>query len=291
MDTLTGFSTNINLLPSPGAAPAITFPLVQGMGFITAKYNGGTPLLQTGVFFRSITKATKSPKTGITKYTIILDDGKTWQLYAYSSDGKGLAFTVVNSGLAQATSNFNGIIQIAKSPSAAAEAMYDAACGAWPTTVSLSGGVNGATGSYSLSFEKAGLTNTTLAMFALPHHVESFSPATQAALTNVQLSTTTKGIATAVLADSWTLIETLPTTMDFAPWSPSAGKAGALSVGAQNAIRAIATSEVSQDMNAQTNLDSMYFSGKVCALSLRTIADKLTSAGIGEICWYRLHSS
>lgn len=268
MDTLTGFSANINLSPSQGAAPAIRFPLVQGMGFVTGIYNGGTPLLQTGVSFRSITKAAKTPKTGITKYTIILDDGKTWLLYAFSSDGKDLAFTVVNNSLAQATSNFNGVIQIAKSPSAAAEAMYDVTCGTWSTTVGLSGGVNGVTGSYTLSFEKAGLANTTLAMFALPHHVESFSPATQAALTSIQLSTTTKGNATAVLADSWTLVENLPTTMDFAPWSPAHGKVGTLSVAAKNAIQSIAASEISQDMNAQTNLDSMYFSGKVCALFL-----------------------
>jgi endoglucanase Acf2 len=56
-----------------------------------------------------------------------------------------------------------------------------------------------------------------LLMFALPHHAESFSPQTASAATSVQLQTTTKGLATAVVADSWTMVESLPTTMGFVP--------------------------------------------------------------------------
>lgn len=265
MDTITAFSANVNLLPSAGAAPAITYPLVQGMGFVTGIYSGGTPVLQTGIFFRSLTKATTNPKLNVTKYTIVLEDGKSWFLYAYSPDGAGLEFTVVNNGLAQATSNFNGVIQIAKKPLAGgdAEALYDAACGAYPTTASLSGSVNGATGSYTLSFPQAGIPNSKLVMFALPHHTESFSPQTAAAATNVQLNTTTKGLATAVVADSWTMEENLPTTMGFAPWSPSIGD-GNINFSAPSlaAILNVAASEVSQNMSEQTNLNSMYYSGK-----------------------------
>ncbi len=122
-DSLTAFSANVNLLASPGAEPSIKFPLVQGMGFITGIFGGDTPIIQTGVFFRSITKAAKSPKVGITKYTILLEDGKTWLLYASSIDGLSLDFTVVNNGLAQASSNFNGIIQIAKLPAGGSESV------------------------------------------------------------------------------------------------------------------------------------------------------------------------
>jgi endo-1,3(4)-beta-glucanase len=154
--TITAFSANVNLMPSLGAQPAISFPLVQGMGFITAIYSGGTPLLQTGIFFRSVTKASINPKAGVTKYTILLEDGKTWLLYAYALQEAGLDFTVVNNGLTQATSNFNGVIQVAKNPGDDAEAMYDAACGAYPTSATLSGSTNGVTGSYTLSFQKRG---------------------------------------------------------------------------------------------------------------------------------------
>ncbi|KAH6724355.1 glycoside hydrolase family 81 protein [Leptodontidium sp. MPI-SDFR-AT-0119] len=265
MDSLTAFSANINLSPGAGAAPVITFPLVQGMGFVTGIYTGGTPILQSGVFFRSITRASTDPKPGVTKYTILLEDGKTWLLYAYSTDAAGLEFTVVNPGLAQATSNFNGVIQIAKNPGDA-ESLFDAACGAYATTATVSGSTNGSVASYTLSFSKGGLADTTLAMFALPHHVQSFAPRTSSVMTDVQLTTTTKGIATAVAADSWTMEEILPTTMGFAPWSSQNGNERAtFSSSAAAAIQSIAASEVSQDMSAQSNLDSMYFSGKALA--------------------------
>jgi endo-1,3(4)-beta-glucanase len=84
-------------------------------------------------------------------------------LYAYSPAGDALEFTVVNNGLAQATSNFNGIIQISKDPGGA-EALYDTACGVYATSATISGTANGATGMYTLSFEKAGMVNETLTM-------------------------------------------------------------------------------------------------------------------------------
>lgn len=262
IDSITAFSANVNLSPSAGAQPSITFPLVQGMGFVTGIYTGGTPILQSGIFFRTVTRSDSSPKTGVTKYTIVLEDGKTWLLYAYSPSGAALEFTVVSNGLVQATSNFNGTIQIAKDPGGAAEALYDAACGAYATTVTLSGAVNGDTGSYTLSFGKAGMANTTLAMFALPHQVQSFAPGSNSVST-VQLDTTTKGVATAVVADSWTLVESLPTSMGFAPWSPLTGSQKSLSADALSAISKVAASEVSQNMSEQSNLNSMYYSGKV----------------------------
>jgi endo-1,3(4)-beta-glucanase len=264
-DSLTALSVNVNLLPSPGASPAITFPLVQGMGFVTAIYNGGTPLVQTGVFFRNITRASYSPKYGITKYTILLEDGKTWLLYAYSSSGAPLNLQVVNNGLAQSTSNWHGIIQIGKNPcGATCEALYDAACGVYATTATLSGSVSGSRGTYSISFAKAGLTNSTLVMFALPHHLQSFDSATSKAVSNVQLQTTTKGIATAVHADSWTLVEPhMPVDMGFAPWKPGHGSQSTLSPNAIAAIQNAAASEVSQNMTQQTDLNSFYYSGKV----------------------------
>lgn len=266
-DSLTAFSINVNLLPSNGSDPAVTFPLVQGMGFVTGLYNGSIPVVQTGVFFRNITRSSLSPKAGVTKYTFVLEDGKTWLLYAYSSSGAPLNLTVVSNSLAQSTSNWYGIIQIAKNPGGAAEALYDAACGAYATTASVSGSVNGATGTYSISFTKAGLASTSLLMFALPHHVQSFSSATNRSVASVQLQTTTKGVATAVVADSWILVEpNMPISMGFAPWSPVSRSQSSLSANAVAAILNAATSEVSQNMSQQTNLNSFYYAGKVFKL-------------------------
>jgi endo-1,3(4)-beta-glucanase len=267
MDSLTTFSANVNLLSGADSSIAITFPLVQGMSFVTGIFKGSTPILQTGVLFRSIVKEPINPKPNVTKYTIILNDGKTWLLYAYSPTGSPLLLTLVNNGLAQATSSFNGIIQIAKDPGNG-QALYDAACGAYPTSATLSGGVSDTTGSYTLAFSKEGLNDTDLVMFALPHLVESFSPQTMAQITDLKLDTTTKGQATAVKADSWTMVENLPTTLGFAPWSPSTGTTGSFSAGTIAAIHSIAANEVSENMASQTDLNSMYFSGKVSVFQI-----------------------
>ncbi|KAJ5050542.1 uncharacterized protein L3040_002419 [Drepanopeziza brunnea f. sp. 'multigermtubi'] len=258
-DGLTAFSANIHLSPRVGAAPVISFAVVQGMGFVTGVYNGGTPILHSGVFFRSLTRAAINPKPDVAKYTIVLEDGKTWLVYAYSPSGQGLELKAVGNGLIKATSNFNGVIQIAKNPGGDAEAIYDESCGNYATSASVSGSAHGSQGSYTLSFTKAGRGDSTLAMFSLPHHVQSFSSQTAAGLTDVRLATTTKGMARLVRADSWTLLESLPTTMGFAPGS------AALSASAKEAIHAAATIEVAQDMSEVSDGVSMYFSGKILA--------------------------
>lgn len=297
-DSLTAFSANVNLSPSAGAAPAITFPLVQGMGFVTGIYHGATPIIQSGVFFRSVTKATNGPKPGVSKWTIQLEDGKIWLVYAYSSTGAGLDFTVVNNGLVQATSRFNGIIQVAKSTSSVPEALYDATCGAYATTSTLSGSANGATGSYTLSYSAGGMPNTNLLMFALPHHVQSFDSNTAAGVQHFTLDTTTKGAATTVVGNSWTMVENLPVGMSFAPWNPSTGNQGGqgstkftFSQSTIVAMQAVAQSEISQDMSTQTNLNSMYYSGKALlkfaqiTYALQALLDQqsLAQAGLDKL--------
>lgn len=101
-------------------------------------------------------------------------------------------------------------------------------------------------------------------MFALYHHLQSFDSATYTSVKQIQLDTTTKGPASAVVKDSWTMQEgQLPTDMGFDPWSPSRRSVGTLSAAAVQRIIEVGTSEVNQNMDQQTNLDSMYFSGKV----------------------------
>ncbi|KAL1877327.1 hypothetical protein VTK73DRAFT_8780 [Phialemonium thermophilum] len=264
-DQLTAFSVRVSLHPSAQATSAIQFPLVQGSAFVTAVFNGAHPLIQSGVFFRSITRAAKDPKPGVAKYKLLLEDGNTWFVYAYRTKGDALDLQVVNNGLAQAKSPFYGIIQVAKDPGNG-EALYDQACGAYATGVQLSGSASGTKGTYTFSFSKAGMSGSKLAMFALPHHQASFDATTKAAMSQVKLQTTTKGVAVAVLADSWTMVESaLPTNMGFLPWLPGSGSKSAISQSTKAAIHKIAAQEVSENMQQQTNLNSMYFSGKALA--------------------------
>lgn len=269
-DSLKAFSANVNLLPQPSsgltkrATGQITFPLVQGMGFVTALYTTIQPWIQTSVFFDTVSVATMT-RPGIFKYRIILADGKTWLLYATPSDGANPNFQLASNTLLQGPAGWSGTIQIAKSPSTATEAIYDAAAGVYPTSAIVSGSVLGSMGAYSLAWTKGGVssTNTTLLMYALPHHIQSFDSATRASSTALQLNTTTKGVATAVRADSWTMVESsLPIDMDFAPWSPTAGSVATLSQTATNVIQNVSATEISQNMSAQSDLDSMYYSGK-----------------------------
>ncbi|PQE33898.1 glycosyl hydrolase family 81 protein [Rutstroemia sp. NJR-2017a WRK4] len=270
----TSLSASINLLSSPSSStPLISFPLVQGMGFVTALYNSATPILGSGVFFQSLARLpSPAGRSSITKYRISLADGSTWLLYATSPSP--LTLTLLSPSLIQGSAPFSGSLQIAKLPasastSAEAELLHDTAAGAYARSASISGSVNGNSGSYTLTFEKAGLSDPTLLMYALPHHVESFDNATYCAVRGgVVLDTTTKGTATAVLANSWTLLEpSLPSTMGFLPWSPARGSLNpsAISSAAKAVISNIAAVEVSQNMTMQTNLDSMYYSGKALA--------------------------
>ncbi|KAL2351932.1 endo-1,3-beta-glucanase [Cryomyces antarcticus] len=270
-DSLQGASVNVNLSPSASTAKRqsagkITFPLVQGMGFITAIYSGLQPVLQSGVFFQSVV-STGTVQTGVYKYRITLQDGKNWLLYVAPSNGVDPKMTLVDNMHLQGPSGFNGYIQVAKNPSGTdGEAVYDRSAGVYATSAEVSGFTSGTTGTYTHSWTKAGLTNLPLVMFALPHHMQSLSLSTLGSSTNVKLQTTTKGLGTAIVADLWTLVESnLPLDMAFAPWRPTTGSVNSLSATAVQLIHNVAQSEVSEDMNKQTALDSMYFSGKALA--------------------------
>lgn len=258
------------------------------MGFVTAIYNSVTPSIESGVFFKTITPL-KSPKNGVSKYRISLADGKTWLLYATANNGTGLALKTSSSTQLKAPGFFSGTIQIAKNPGndSKFEALYDQCAGSYATTSSISGYVNGGYGQYSLTFQKGG-NGSPLLMFALPHHVESLAPQTRYGLTGLQLGTTVKGLATAIVGDSWTLKEQqLPNVIGFAPWNPVSGSTTSLSTFAKNAISAAGAIELAQDFDALTNLDSMYFSGKALSkyasaiYAIHDLAGNVTLANAG----------
>ena len=291
-DTLTGFSVNINLLLAGASTPLVTFPLVQGMGFVSGVYNDATPLLESGIGIQNLTYAGAVINGTTCKYRAQLADESTWLIYvtpSYSGYNEN-SFTLISPISVQGPSGFDGYIQVAKVPSNTpdAESVYDGSAGAYPTAVNISGAVEGTTGTYSLSFTKKGVTNQPLLMFALPHHIESFSYETTSAVTDVQLVTTTKGMGSAVRADSWTLTEPdLPIDMTFDPWSPSQGSITKLSQAAIEAINIAGTSELSENISSQTNTGSLYYDGKALAkfaaivYVLHDLADNVTLALTG----------
>ena len=294
MDSLSAFSANANLLTEANAAPAITYPIVQGMGFVTGIYNNVTPDIRSSVFFKTLTSLA-SPSTGVTKYRILLQDDTTWLLYASANNGTGLSLIAVSSSSIRATGRFSGTIQIAKNPAAAAnnEAIYDSCAGAYPKTASLSGSVTGSTGTYSLTWTRAG-NIAGLLIFALPHHIQSLVPSS-ATLTNLELQTTTKGIATGIIGNSWTLQEPdLPISIGFAPWDPLTGSPQSLPATAKATILSAGQRELAQDMEAQSNQDSMYFSGKALskfALAVYAVHDLAGDVSVAAIGLEKIKSA
>ncbi|KAF2801963.1 endo-1,3(4)-beta-glucanase [Mytilinidion resinicola] len=268
-DTLQGFSANVNLAPSAQDETIITFPLAQGMGFVTAVYTGGSPILQSGIFFKTLQYVGELNAVTF-KYQIVLNDGTDWLLYATPTGSLGAPpFTLENSTTILGPEKFQGSIQVAKNPAGTSgESSYDASAGSFALSASISASVDANSGSYTLAWEKGGIQNQTLLMFALPHLVDSFDDTTFNALTDINMTTITKGNAKAVMADSITMIEgSLPTEMGFAPWQ-STGNGGQGTVGNQlstaaiTAINNAAATELNEDFVAQSVLDSMYYSGK-----------------------------
>ena len=262
------FSVNAILSPSNVSNTAsITFPMVQGMGFVTAVYKNLTPWIETGHAILSVTPKPFADKS-IFKYSVALNNGNTWLVYATPSIQQDPKFTLSSLGSITGPAGFSGVIQIAKiSSDKSSEALYDASAGVYATSAALTGNVASTNGSYTITWTKAGATCKPLTMWALPHHVKSLSNSGIKIYRNITLTTTTKGNATAVVGDAWTLVETnLPTSMGFAPWDPDSKMSNTnfpSSVIAK--ISTAAISELSEDISAQSNLNSMYYSGKALA--------------------------
>ncbi|KAF2134581.1 glycoside hydrolase family 81 protein [Dothidotthia symphoricarpi CBS 119687] len=275
----------------------MSIPCVQGMGYITAIYNDATPVLNSGVFFRSLSYI-GSLNGDTYKYAIQLEDDSQWLLYATPAGSAGAPpFNLTDSSTITGPQNFVGTLQVTKIPAGASEGqVFDRSAGAYAINTTISGSVDGSTGRYTLSWAKGGLQSQTLLMYALPHHVESFDQETSAALTNIQLVTTTKGFAHAVVADNITMIEPdLPVTIGFAPWTKNSSGGGGgsenlrINAEALALVNSVGSAELSEDFIAQTSLDSMYYSGKGLAkfaaiiYTMQSIADNSNLAASGLI--------
>lgn len=261
----TAFSADAIIQPKSDSEQSITFPVTQGMGFVTGVYNNLQPAIESGVFFRDV-KPADSPRDGVFKYKVTLENDRAWLIYVVPENGADPKLDFTSNSLISGPTDFKGTIQVAKNPDGdAGEKVYDNSSGAYAKSANITGSVNDSQGKYSLKWEKAGkdVGSVPLLMFALPHHVESFDDDTKGRSTDVKLATTTKGNATAYTGESWTMVETnLPVNIDFAPVKSGQTSKADLSDAVKQMIKDVAPDELSQNTDDQTNLDSMYFSGK-----------------------------
>ncbi|KAF2025756.1 endo-1,3(4)-beta-glucanase 1 precursor [Setomelanomma holmii] len=269
-DTHLTFSVNINLgVPSSPQEPIITFPVVQGMSFVTAGYRNALPTIQTGgkgfVDFSGPIMLGRSAK-----YRVKDMDGRDWVIYVNpvpDIDYDTSKFFKLDPNTVIGPANFKGTIQVAKNPlGAEGEVIYDKASGAFVYEAKLTAVVNDTRGTYALNYTKIG--NPPLLMFALPHHLQSLDPEIRSQITNLQLRTTTKGMATAVWAERLSFTESnLPVTMSFGPWNPTVAANARLRYQPEvlALISAVAERDLRRAMTEAIPQDSMYYAGKSLA--------------------------
>jgi endo-1,3(4)-beta-glucanase len=267
-DSSTQMSVNLNVHADRAkfgnTTKKITFPLVQGMGFVTAQYSNLVPVLGSEIFFRGV-KEVSAPRRGMQKFQIELEDRRIWLMYVISSTGSSRFQYDMSENKRKLLGRgpFTGIIQIAKLPKLVVEleSVIDSAAGAFPTAATLSGTVNGSSGRYTFDYTRQGDNNAgKLLMFALPHHFDSFDSKTLMGQTNLQLRSPSKGMLRGIFGNSWTMQETtLPTDIT---WLPNGGK---MNNEVRTAIYQAATADLQQDMQLNTDDASVYFAGKALA--------------------------
>ncbi|KAF2003700.1 glycoside hydrolase family 81 protein [Amniculicola lignicola CBS 123094] len=260
------FSVNINLNRNERELePGMTFPVVQGMSFVTGGYRNATPVIQCGGRgFRSISDAIRINNSW--KYRIEDSDGRKWLAYinpAAGIDYDPTAFKKVDDFTFLGPAKFKGNIQIAKNPKGEeGEGIYDKAFGTFVVEAKLVATVRDGLGTYSLQYSKIG--TGPLLMFALPHHIQSLAPRLFPKSTNLQLRTTTKGMATAIWTESLTCVEAnLPTTMSFGPWTPAIGANKVrFSPTVIELINIVADRDLQTAMAEPVPKESLYYAGK-----------------------------
>lgn len=257
------FSATTTITSGSGS---MALPLVQGMGFVTAKYNGLTPLLLTQVGFDSVVKGT-SPVDGTLKYVAKLFNGVTWTIYVTTSD-PDFKFLFPDPHTIKTHSTHPCVIQMATtgdedSDAGSAVSGYDKAAGSYPVSASLNGQASGGSAQYSIDYKTEGssASGNTL-IFALSHHKSSMT-SQSGAVSGPKIQSTNKGPMYAYVTSSLQLSESLETDLQFLPWSQVSGFGKAtLSAAQQKLIAEVANSELKQEIGTQTNLDTNYFSGK-----------------------------
>ncbi|EEB05645.1 endo-1,3-beta-glucanase Eng1 [Schizosaccharomyces japonicus yFS275] len=265
---------------------SMSMNVVSGMAYATAVYDNAVPILFSSTYYFSSVEQI-SFRDSAEKYRIELSNGNVWLVYVF---GNALSLESTSTQVLTANDTFTGFIQIAKIPSgsATAEAVYDKHAGNYITGATVTGHTEDSKALYSLNFNTVGDLSHDPLIFGLPHHVESMISG--GTVSTVQLSSLTSGAMTAIAGATWTFQETAPSDIGFLPWSPN-GTAIGYSEEALIAIANAAESELTNDFSSESNLDSMYYAGKVLAkygLLCLTINDVLADTTNGQACAVRL---
>ncbi|KAK9237993.1 endo-1,3(4)-beta-glucanase [Lipomyces kononenkoae] len=257
----TAFAVNVTMAPSTskyGHGRSLYIPLVQGTGFITGIYFNLRPRFNSLVGFQSLTEKT-SPRNGIKKYVAKLYDGTSWAIYANVPNGQTFSLSRQSSSSIIASKDvYNVIVQIAKIVDGS-ESAYDAHAGKYAYHARVYGSAVGSVGTATINYWTLQANNAgNLLLWLLPHHVASMK---KGAL-GFSIDSLSRGKMYAFSTNQIVLQEELPTGIQFEPWTSIPGQKATYTSNALKLITSAAASEIAEDFNAQTNLNSMYYAGK-----------------------------
>ena len=199
--------------------------------------------------------------------TIVLEDGHTWLLYAFSEsqNDQPLCLRLASNGRMEGDKRFSGVLQLIKVPrvsdQSAFQRLADACAGRWAMAATLSAqSISDSVARYTIRFHThPDSYSSHLLMYALPHHVQSFAHGSHVdKYPNFQIQSTTKGLMTAVVGDEWCFEESdLPCYIGFDPVVNHG-----VCKEAKDLMRKVVMEDSGGDPHVESNLDSMYFSGK-----------------------------
>ncbi|RMX65586.1 hypothetical protein DD238_001790 [Peronospora effusa] len=198
----------INLrICDPSSNKCMDSALLNGMAFISGKYDGLTPRIDTEFNITSVDNSTPG------KYVIHLNNTQKWVLYASESISfrveESVMFSVNASGSSLvADGGYHGTIRLAVLPEGAEDTVYDkyAPCMVRGGTVSMESRT-----AYSINWDVEGSTCESVGLlhFALPHQVASLtgSPTTASTPGAIALHSSTRGLMVAQVSNKWCFVE------------------------------------------------------------------------------------
>lgn len=272
------FSTNswgplsVNAVLRQNSAEVV-YPLCSGMGFVTGIYTGTAPVVGSQVGFKSVTEGVRV-RNGLTRVCATLENNTIWLIYvSLPNGGQAQVAQQDHQHIVVHNTESNIVVQVAKVDGSAQDwlPVVDSAAGAYPTQVTLDGGVTSdfKTASYAFNYDLAGSsTGGGTLVYAAPHHVESFTSTMNGKVTKLYLNSPCLGMLRLCVTGELEMYERLPADIGFLPWyqHKSEGDGNfsfANFTGAVNSqIAQVAENEIGVDVHAATNLSSMYFSGK-----------------------------
>ncbi|CAK9438613.1 uncharacterized protein LODBEIA_P28370 [Lodderomyces beijingensis] len=245
----------------------VEIPLVQGMGFATAIYNGNMVLKLNSLYsFKALVlEDSDALPSNVLKYRVTLYNDVQWLVYiTLPSEDSDFELSSPDATVIQASKSIDGlIVQVAIAPEGGdGDQYYDAAAGMYATDASLQGSVIcSSSASYQFVYSTSGTsTSGNPLIFALPHHLETI---TGAGATGIKVSSQTKGEMTGFLTKTLSFTESIDKNIHFLPYIEGSPELS-YTVEQLALLATSANDELSVDIASTVkNMNSNYFSGKV----------------------------